>query len=293
MKFLSKLSFPLVFVLNKFTKIIFNIFRLKPSRDSVVTEEEIKALVNESAESGEINTAEQEIIERVFHLGDRSITSLMTHRSDIVWVDIEDKIEDLYAKIKPVAHSVYPICEKQIDELKGIVQIKDLMLAEKSTPLKNYLKPALFVPENNSAYQLMEKFKQTKVHSAFIVDEYGTLQGMITLNNILEAIVGDIPEVDEDEYEIVERQDGSFLVDGQYSFYDFLNKFDMGEWMREDQEYDTVAGFMIHELEHIPSVSERLEWRGFIFEIMDMDGARIDKILVMPKNKRKREDDED
>src|SRR4029077_1273722 len=191
---------------------------------------------------------EQQIIERVFHLGDRSITSLMTHRSDIVWLDVNGNMADLIAKTKPYAHSVYPLCEGQIDNLKGIIQLKDVIIAEKTTPLRDFLRPAIYVPNNNSAYQLMEKFKQTKVHSAFIVDEYGTLQGMITLNNILEAIVGDIPEVDEDEYEIVKRKDGSYLVDAQYSFYDFLVKFDKEEWMNEDQEFDTVAGFMIHHL---------------------------------------------
>ncbi len=280
MLFLSRASFPIIWSLNHFAALIFKIFNIKNTSQSSVTEEEIKALVSESAESGQIDEKEQEIIERVFHLGDRSITSLMTHRSDIVWLDINGTMGDLLVKMQPNPHSVYPLCDNNIDEIKGIIQLKDVILADKTTPLNQFLRPAVFVPENNSPYQMMEKFRQTKVHSAFIVDEYGTLQGMITLNDILEAIVGDIPEVGDDDYEITERKDGSFLVDAQLPFYDFLAKFDKEDWMDDDQEFDTLGGFIIHHLERIPVTGDTFEWRLFSFEIMDMDGARIDKILV-------------
>ncbi|CAN5575281.1 hemolysin family protein [soil metagenome] len=292
MSFLSRITYPIIWLLNSITAFFFRILKIKNTKGSAITEEEIKAMVIESAESGEIDETEQQIIERVFHLGDRSITSLMTHRSDIVWLDINGNMNDLLLKTKPNAHSIYPLCEGQIDNLKGIIQLKDVLIAERTTPLRDFLRPALFVPNNNSAYQLMEKFKQTKVHSAFIVDEYGTLQGMITLNNILEAIVGDIPEVGDDEYEIVQRKDGSYLVDAQYSFYDFLVKFDKEEWMSEDQEFDTVAGFMIHHLEKIPAAGETLDWRGFTFEIVDVDGARIDKVLVTQHNEVNQEEED-
>jgi len=280
MLFLSRATFPIIWSLNHFAALIFKIFNIKNTSQSSVTEEEIKALVSESAESGEIDEKEQEIIERVFHLGDRSITSLMTHRSDIIWLDSDGNMADLLLKLQPAAHSVYPLCEGNIDEIKGIIQLKDVILADKTTTLKTFMRPAVFVPENISPYQMMEKFRQTKVHSAFIVDEYGTLQGMITLNDILEAIVGDIPEVGDDDYEITERKDGSFLVDAQLPFYDFLAKFDKEDWMDDDQEYDTLGGFIIHHLERIPVTGDTFEWRLFSFEIVDMDGARIDKILV-------------
>jgi putative hemolysin len=204
----------------------------------------------------------------------------MTHRSDIIWLDLEGNMADLMIKLQPAAHSVYPLCEGNIDEIKGIIQLKDVILADKTTTLKTFMRPAVFVPENISPYRMMEKFRQTKVHSAFIVDEYGTLQGMITLNDILEAIVGDIPEVGDDDYEITERKDGSFLVDAQLPFYDFLAKFDKEDWMDDEQEYDTLGGFIIHHLERIPVTGDTFEWRLFSFEIIDMDGARIDKILV-------------
>jgi putative hemolysin len=285
MRLLSRITFPIIWVLNELSGFIFRVFRIKDTKLSTVTEEEIKALVSESAESGEIDETEQEIIERVFHLGDRSITSLMTHRSDIVWLPAEGTIEDLLKRMHPNRHSVYPICEGNIDNIKGILQLKDIVLAERSTPLGNFIREAVFVPDNNTAYQLMEKFRKTKVHSAFIVDEYGTLQGMITLNDILEAIVGDIPEHDDDDYEIVERHDGSYLVDARLPFYDFLSFFEKEDWQEEDQEYDTVGGFIIHHLERIPVTGDTFEWRGFHFEIVDKDGARIDKILVVLKDK--------
>lgn len=280
MLFLSHVAFPIIWSLNKCAIFFFRIFNIKNSSQSSVTEEEIKALVSESAESGQIDEKEQEIIERVFHLGDRSITSLMTHRSDIVWLDVHGNMSDLITKMQPNPHSVYPLCDGNIDEIQGIIQLKDVILADKTTALSIFMKPAVFVPENNSPYQMMEKFRQTKVHSAFIVDEYGTLQGMITLNDILEAIVGDLPEAGDDEFEITERSDGSFLIDAQLPFYDFLAKFDKEDWMEEEQEYDTLGGFIIHHLERIPGTGDTFEWRSFTFEIVDMDGARIDKILV-------------
>ena len=143
------------------------------------------------------------------------------------------------------------------------------------------MKPAMYVPENNTAYQVLEKFKQTKIHHCFIVDEYGTVLGLITLNDILEAIVGDIPQPEDESFEIVSREDGSFLIDAQIPFYDFLSHFDKAEWMKEgDQEFDTLAGFIIHEIEKIPHTGEKLTWKIFKFEVVDMDNHRIDKVLV-------------
>lgn len=283
MMWLSRLTSPFIWLLTVSTNLFVSLFNIQPS-DNNVTEEDIKSMINEGTSSGAIEETEQEIIERVFHLGDRNITSLMTHRTDIMWLDMTDQKEVLRDKIFDSVHSVYPVCDGEIDKILGIVSIKDLYLAAASNnyTLEPIIRKPLFIPENNSAYQVLEKFKETQSHAAFIVDEYGSFLGMITLNDILEAIVGDMPETgQDDDYEIVRREDGSYLVDGQIPFYDFLSRFDKEDWMAEfEQEFDTMAGFILHHQEHIPKIGEKFEWRGFTFEIVDMDAHRIDKVLV-------------
>jgi putative hemolysin len=251
------------------------------ANDTQVTEEEIKAIISEGTEHGAIEEAEQDIIERVFHLSDRNITSLMTHRSDIEWIEASDTIDAVKNRLEEVVHSVYPVCERNIDHIKGIVTIKDLFSADTNATIFSVMKDAMYVPENLTAYQVLEKFRQTKIHQCFIVDEYGSVQGLITLNDILEAIVGDIPQEEDEEHEFVQRADGSFLVDAQVPFYDFLVKFDKTEWMMEgDQDFDTLAGFIIHQMQKIPNTGDSLTWKVFHFEIVDMDNHRIDKIIV-------------
>ena len=281
MNFLSVITHPIVWLLSKISQLFFKLFNIKTSGDSSVTEEEIKAMITEGSEHGAIEEEEKDIIERIFHLGDRNITSLMTHRTDIIWFDEEDTVQAFKDRFKELTYSTYPVCNKQVDDITGVVFVKDIVKASPSTLLKDLAKPAIFVPENNSPYQLLEKFKQTKIHSCFIVNEYGTLEGMITLNDILEAIVGDVPQSGQEEYEIRERKDGTYLVDAQIPFYDFLSHFEKTEWMNEgEHDFDTLAGFVLHELKHIPETGECFDWNGFDFEIVDMDGQRIDKLII-------------
>ncbi len=287
------ISYPFVWLLTKSGNFIVNLFNLKGS-DSSVTEDEIKAIINEGTEQGAIEEAEQEIIERVFHLGDRNITSLMTHRSDIIWLDINMTVDDINKLPDEKLHTVYPVCDGNIDNIKGIVSIKNIIKAKSKTPLKDAMTQALYVPENNSAYKLLERFKELKSHSAFIVDEYGTLQGMVTLNDILDALVGEIPHLDEELYEIAEREDGSYLIDAQIPFYNFLSYFNHTDYLDEDeQQFDTLAGFILNELERIPQTGETLEWHGFKFEIVDMDNNRIDKIMVHKPQEQELKTDND
>lgn len=280
MRLISLLVHPFVWLLSKTTTFIIKLFSVK-SDDDQVTEEEIKAIISEGSEQGAIEDAEHDIIQRVFHLGDRNITSLMTHRSDVIWFDVNDNENQIREKIIKEPHSVYPICDKDIDNIKGIVSVKDLYVTDDNILFKDIMKTPLFVPENISPYQLLEKFKQTKIHTSFVVDEYGTLLGLVTLNDLLEAIVGELPQQDVSDYEIIKRDDGTFLVDGQIPFYDFLTRFEKANWMNEgEQDFDTLAGFILHTLERIPTVGDKFEWKGFTLEIIDMDGHRIDKVLV-------------
>lgn len=281
MKMLSRIAFPFIWLLSISTNLLTRMMGLK-TNENQVTEEEIKAIISEGTEQGTIEEAEQEIIERVFHLGDRNITSLMTHRSDIEWMDIHKTVAEVKKDIGEIIHSIYPICDGEIDQIKGVVSIKDILVAPENSKVEEVMKKALFVPENNTAYQVLEKFKQTKIHHAFIVNEYGSLEGLITLNDILDAIVGDIPQQDEEEYEIKQRADGSFLIDAQIPFYNFLSYFERTEWIDEiDREFDTLAGFILHQLEKIPVTGDQFEWRDFTIEIIDMDNHRIDKVLVI------------
>jgi putative hemolysin len=281
MKMFAQLTYPIVWLLNESSSLFFKLFKIRKSANDAITEEEIKTLITEGTEAGTIEEEEQEIIERVFHLSDRTITSLMTHRSDIIWFDENETEEQIKEKIIEAPHSAYPICQGSIDTIKGVVSIKDLYVNPDNLKLGTTMQPALFIPENISAYQVLERFKTSKVHSAFIVDEYGSILGMLTLNDILEAIVGEIPQEEGPDYEITERENGSFLIDAQIPFYDFLSKFEKTEWMNEgEQDFDTLAGFILHQLERIPKTGEKLVWKGFSIEIVDMDGHRIDKVLV-------------
>ncbi|MCX6337329.1 MAG: hemolysin family protein, partial [Bacteroidetes bacterium] len=280
MRIISWITHPFVWLLMGSTNLLVRLLNVKTSENQV-TEEEIKAIISEGTEHGAIEEAEQDIIERVFHLGDRNITSLMTHRTDIVWIDQTKTVEQIKLIMTEVVHSIYPVCDGEIDKIVGVVAIKDFIIAADSNLVSSIMKPAMYVPENNTAYQVLERFKQTKIHHCFIVDEYGTVLGMITLNDILEAIVGDIPQQEDVAFEIVMRENGSFLIDAQIPFYDFLSHFDKTEWMMEgDQDFDTLAGFIINELELIPKTGDKLNWKIFEFEIVDMDNRRIDKVLV-------------
>jgi putative hemolysin len=215
----------------------------------------------------------------------------MTHRKDIVWLDASKTVGDVKRSLQEAMHSIYPVCNGSIDKIKGFVSIKELFTADESVAIGSIIKQPMYVPENNTAYQVLEKFKASKIHHSFIVNEYGSIEGLITLNDILEAIVGDMSQPDEEPYEMTERADGSYLIDAQVSFYDFLKHFEKTKWLDDvDQEFDTLAGFILDQLKEIPKTGDTLYWRGFDFEIVDMDSHRIDKILV--KERDPKDDDE-
>ncbi|HEX2936813.1 MAG TPA: hemolysin family protein [Bacteroidales bacterium] len=283
MNFLSVMAHPFVWLLTMPGNLLIKWLRIKPSEDSKVTEDEIKAIIKEGTVGGEIQEIEQDIVERVFYLGDRKVGSLMTHRTDLVWIDVNQSENEIKDRIISELHSVYPVCDGNIDKIQGIVQIKDLFTSyfrQEKFEIRDYLKEPLFVLENNSAYEVLEKFRESKTHSGLVVDEYGSILGLVTLNNILEALVGEIPAEDGAEYEITEREDGSWLIDAQIPFYDFLQRMEIQYFDKTKIKYNTLGGLALNVLHHIPHTGEKFTWRDFEFEIVDMDGNRIDKMLV-------------
>ncbi|PZO27250.1 MAG: hemolysin [Flavobacteriaceae bacterium] len=281
MKMVSVITAPFIWLLTVSTEFVLDVFKIKPTADGKVTEEEIKAIIKEGTEGGEVQEIEQDIVERVFHIGDRKINSLMTHRKWIVYLSTDDTIEEIKTKVLDELHSVYPVCNENLDEVQGVVLMKDLFanFEKGNFDLKPITKEPVYLIEHTSAYQALENFKKSKVHYAFVTDEYGVFQGIITLNDILEALVGEASDFDEDEYQLVSREDGTWLVDGLYSLHDFLTYFDMDE-LTNDYDVTTVSGLIMTEMGKIPTQGEKLIWNKLELEIIDMDGVKIDKVLV-------------
>ncbi len=281
MKIVSTVTMPFIWLLTTSTDFLLKMLQIKPTADGKVTEEEIKAIIKEGTEVGEVQEIEQDIVERVFHIGDRKVNSLMTHRSDIVYLSLEDTKDEIKAKVIDELHSVYPVCEDNLDNVIGLVLLKDLFVSFESGTfdLKSITRDAVYLIEQTSAYKALENFKTSKMHYAFVVDEHAIFQGVITLNDILEALVGDASDFDEDEYKLVANEDGTWLVDGQYSLHDFLTFFDLDELIN-DYEVTTVSGFFITELGNIPNQGDKIIWNKLDLEALTMDGAKIDKVLI-------------
>lgn len=280
MNFLSLIASPFVWLLSKSTAMTIRITGIDTAEDNKVTEEEIKAIVKEGFDGGEVQEVEQDIVERVFNLGDRNVGSIMTHRSELVWLDLTDSIEQIRGKVQENLFNIYPVSSGKFDNIRGVVYLKDLFgrIDEPGFSLEQVIRPAQYLPENQSVYNALEQFKQARVKYGIVTDEFGGIQGIVTLKDIMEGLIGQVPEAGE-ETEIFQRADGTWLVDGQFSFYDFLEYFDM-EDLYAEHDYNTLSGLILEILERVPKTGEKLTWLIFEFEIVDMDGARIDKVLV-------------
>ncbi len=282
---LSRLTSPFIALLTASSDLLLKLLNIKPN-ESAVTEEEIKSLIQEGTTGGAIEEIEQEIVQNVFQLGDRKVTSLMTNRQEIVYLDLEDDLAENKAKILDFKHSIYPLCNGGVDEVLGLIYSKDFLGKDLDTELlrlNDLKRDVLFVPENNRAYQLLERFRERRQYVGMIVDEYGGVLGIITLNDILDVLVGDINDDIHSDYEIREREDKSYLIDAQLPFEDFLSYFTItinAQTRRELTGFDTLGGFALHILKDIPQTGESFVWHGYRFEIIDMDKSRIDKILV-------------
>jgi putative hemolysin len=260
--------------------LVIKLFRIRPTAESKITEEEIKAIIQEGTEGGAIQEIEQDIVERVFSLGDRKVASLMTHRNDTVVLKLEFETETIRKTVNSEMHSVYPVVDNK-PNVVGIVLLKDLFryINEPGFSLKDHMKQPQYVSENLSAYEALKLFKSGKTHQAVVIDEFGQMQGLVTMNDLLEALVGDVSDFYSSEFAFTQREDGSWLVDGQYPLPDFLRKLELDELI-DDYPFNTISGLILHELRRIPDAGDSLIWLNYEIEILDMDGARIDKILI-------------
>lgn len=290
MKTLSAIASPIIHLLSYSTELVLRLLKIRPSSEPSVTEEEVKLLIQQGTEAGTFEAAEQEMLERVIHLGDRRVSSIMTPRPEIMWLDLEDSVQENHQQLLSTNHSRFPVCQGSLDEVLGIVQVNELLsrsLQNQPFDLGVCLEQPLYIPEGTKALKVLEFFKQSGTHLALVVDEYGVVQGLVTLNDIMEAIVGDLPTEDEEEDpSAVQREDGSWLVDGTISIERFKEMFGFNEFPITDRgSYHTLAGFVVSFLGHIPTAAEHFSCGGFRFEVMDMDGNRVDKVLVSPNPK--------
>ena len=285
MRFLSLLASPLVRLLGASTDLALRLFRIKPPLEPAVTPEEIKILVEQGTALGVFEESEQDMIEGVLRLDERPIGAFMTPRTQMVWIDVRDSPEILFAKMVNARHSRFPVIQGNFDNILGLVAAKDFLnqsLSGQPINIRKALGPALFVPETASALKVLDLFKREGSHFALVTDEYGGIQGLVTDRDILEAIVGELPSRDEPhEPEVTAREDGSWLVDGLLNIDRLKEILHMDSLPDEESgRYHTVSGFMMVQLGGIPSVGQHFEWKGFRFEVLDMDGRRVDKVLI-------------
>jgi putative hemolysin len=282
---LARFASPAVWLLNRSTSLVLRLLGIKAKSDDTVTEEEIKVLIEQGTDAGVFEESEQEMVMNVFRLGDRRINALMTPRRDIAWLGIEDSQEEIRQTVAAEPHSRLLVCDGDVDEVLGIVRAQDLLpdaMAGRPIDLNTRLRKPLFIPESTHAIKLLELFRQTGTHLAVVVDEHGGTQGLVTHHDVMEAIVGDIPQPDlPGEASIVRRDDGSWLLDGALPKDELKELLELGRLPGEDfGDYHTLAGMIMTHLGKIPATGETFVWGGFFFEILDMDRRRIDKVMV-------------
>lgn len=281
MRIVSSIALPFVWVLSKTSDFILKLLNIKRSAENRITEEEIKSIIHEGTQGGEIQAIEEDIVERVFLLGDRKISSLMTPRNDVTFLDIESSFAEVQQTINEELHRIYPVYKGDKDNLLGIVRLKDLFIAfqQGNFNIASHIVQPNYLIESTSAYKALENFRKSKVHYALVTNEYGQVIGIVTMDDILKALVGDISELNNDDYQLLEREDGTYLVDGQYPLSEFFLYFDL-DMDKTFRNVNTVAGLILHEIHHLPVVGEKTKWRDFEFEVVDMDNTKIDKLLV-------------
>jgi len=275
----SKLLSPVLRFLSFSTNLVLRLIGIRPSTEPLVTEEEIHVLLDQGTQAGIFEEAEQDMVAGVFRLNDRRVNSLMTPRTEILWLDVRDKTADILNRLDEGPYSRFPVCQGSLDNVLGIVKARELLirsLAGDPIHLKECLSPALFIPETTFASRALEIFKESNKELVLVIDEFGGITGLLTINDVLEEIVGNI-EIGEPQ--VTQRQDGSWLLDGMLDIDEFKNLFRLG-LLPNENDYETLAGFVMTSLGKIPQAADQFEWEGLRFEVVDMDARRVDKVLV-------------
>ena len=281
MNFISWLFSPLVRLLSGATDLILRLLGVQPNEELPVTEEELQVLLDQGTQAGVFEESEQDMVEGVFRLNNRRVGSLMTPRSEIAWLDVNDTPEQIRQEIEDNPYSRFPVCEDSLDNVVGIIEARDLLLESlhgEPLLLKRNLQVPVYLPETALASKSLEKFKSGTAEMMLVVDEFGSIQGLLTIFDILEEIVGDI----DSEPQATQRQDGSWLLDGMLPIEDFKEIFNLRH-MPDEDEYETLGGFVMLHLGRVPQAADRFDWSGLTFEVMDMDNKRVDKVMVMLK----------
>lgn len=287
MNFLSSVGSPIVTILSVSTDWILQRFNIKQINENEITEEEVRILIREGTKTGVFNSAEKDIVERTLNLGDKKATSLMTPRNEIVWIDISSKFESIKEVIIKKNFDYYPICKGSIDRVVGVINTEEVLahyLTTGKIKLSETLRKPLFIPPSMNSLKILELFKKSGIHMAIIIDEYGSVEGIITIDDILSAIVGDIPTLgDNEEKNIIKRSNNTYLVDGLVTIDEFKEYFHIRKLVGKNKgDYHTLGGFIIHNLGHIPKTGDKITISNFKIEVIDMDGNRVDKLLVSP-----------
>ena len=286
MRTLSRIAAPFVWLLGTSTDLLLRLLGLHGARDETVTEDEVRSMISEGTQTGVFDPREKEMIDGVLRLADRTVRTIMTPRPDVVWLDVGDSQEVVINEIRTSGHSRFPVCRGELDEIVGIIHNKDLLelaFQGKEVNLAKAAAKPLVVHDGTAILKLLDMMKKSGLHMAIVVDEYGSVEGLATITDILETIAGDLPEPGETvEVDAIQREDGSWLVNGSMPVDEFEDELGI-RGLKDGGDYHTIAGFVLHGIGHIPKPGESFEHEGVRFEVVDMDGRRIDKILVVPR----------
>ncbi|PWU70455.1 hypothetical protein DLJ74_00365 [Gracilibacillus dipsosauri] len=287
MYFFSKIGRPIIWFLSKSTEFVLKLLRIKQTKEPDVTEEEINQLIEQGVYSGTVEEIEQDLVEQIFYLGDKLLGDILTPRTQLVWIDIEAPFEDNIKRINESRYSKFPVGKGSLDNFQGIIHTKDVfskMILDEHFELSDCVTETLILPESVKVYRALETLKQTGQHEAVVIDEYGGIEGFITLHDIVENIVGDLPEKeDEPDPQIIERDETTWLADGLVSIDVFIRYFDLEDgplWNTNHKNFHTLGGFITHQIGNIPSEKDTINVNDLLLEVIDMDNVRVDKVLI-------------